>query len=433
MRKKWKLACINMTIFSAPHPRFRLYTSINSYVSFFKDLISGRFNKGSDVEKLEKVLAQKFGVSYAVCVPQNRVGAYLVIKNLIKPGQGVIMSPYTVADVVNMVICAGGVPIFADTEQRSTNIDPDKIEQLIDDNTGAVMITHLHGIAAQGHKILEICHRHNLPLVEDAAQAFGGMEKGKRLGTIGDVGIFSLGMYKSINSWYGGMVVSENKELMDRVRSEINKYPYQAPPFIFKKIFKGLTLDLFTCPVIFKPLTYWIFRYGFLHDIGLINRLVEIELDLKLKDKIPLKYLARYTPFQARLSLSQLGRIDDEILIRNKKAALYREGLSNIPGLVLPPEPEDKSSVYVYPVFPIQYKDRSALLKWLMLRKRDAAAQHLKNCADLPAFSMFYRDCPVARKTANETVLLPAYPRYPDSEIQKNIKVIRSYFQTNTG
>lgn len=418
-----------MTIFPAPHPRYRLYTRINSYASFLKDLIFGRFNKGPDVEKLEKALAQKFEVSYAVCVPQNRVGAYFVIKNLIKPGQEVIMSPYTVADVVNMVICAGGVPVFADIDQRSTNINPDKIEQLINNNTGAVMITHLHGIAAPSHKILEICRGHNLPLVEDAAQAFGGKEAGKRLGTIGDAGIFSLGMYKNINSWYGGAVVSENKELIDTIRSEINQYAYQTPKFIFKKILKGLMLDLFTCPIIFRPLTYWIFRYGFLHDISLINRLVEIELDLKLKDKIPLKYLARYTPFQARLAFSQLGRIDEEIAVRNKKAALYREGLRNIPELTLPSEPADKDSTYVYPVFPIQYKDRSALLKWLMLRKRDVAAQHLRNCADLPAFSMFYRDCPIARKTANEAVLLPTYPRYPDSEIRKNIEVIRSYFQ----
>ena len=89
--------------------------------------------------------------------------------------------------------------------------------------------------------------------------------------------------------------------------------------------------------------------------------------------------------------------------------------------------------MYVYPVFPIQYKNRLALLKWLMLNKRDIAAQHLKNCADLEAFSAFYRDCPIARKTADETVLLPTYPRYPDSEIRKNIQVIRSYFQINAG
>jgi len=66
-----------------------------------------------------------------------------------------------------------------------------------------------------------------------------------------------------------------------------------------------------------------------------------------------------------------------------------------------------------------------------MRAKRDIAAQHLKNCADLPDFSEFYRDCPVARKTANEVILLPTYPRYPVSDVKRNIKAIRSYFQNN--
>lgn len=418
-------------MFSAPHPRYRIYARPKSYTSFLSDLILGRINKGNDVEKLERALAQYLEVPNVVCMSMNRVGVYLVIKNLIKPGQEVIMSPYTVADIVNMVICAGGVPVFADIEQRSTNIDADKIEQLINENTGAVMITHLHGIAAQAHKILEICRQHNLPMVEDAAQAFGGRERGRRLGTIGDVGIYSLGMYKNINSWYGGVVVSENKELIDKIRFEINRYDYQSPLFIFKKILKGLMLDLFTLPLIFQPLTYWIFRYGFLHDIGWINQQVEIELDLRRKDAVPSRYLARYTPFQARLALSQLEKVDEEINIRNKNAMLYHQGLQGISELILPPQPEDNNTSYIYPVFPIQHSDRKGLLKWLMLRKRDVAAQHLKNCADLSAFSAFWRDCPVARKTADETIILPTYSRYPISEIQKNIEVIISYFQTN--
>ncbi len=420
-----------MAILSAPHPRYRIYTRPRSYTSFLGDLILGRINKGPDVGRLEMALAKKLEIPYVVCVPMNRVGVYLVLKNLIKPGQEVIMSPYTVADIVNMVICAKGIPVFADIEQHSTNIDADKIEQLINRKTGAVMITHLHGIAAPAYKILEICRKHNLPLIEDTAQAFGGRVKGKRAGTIGDVGIYSLGMYKNINSWYGGAVVSENKELIDKIRSEINQYTYQGPLFILKKMLKGLVLDLFTCPPIFRSLTYWLFRYGFLHDVGLINQMVEIELDLRRKDVIPPKYLKRYTPFQARLCLSQLDRIDEEIDMRNEKAELYRQGLQNIPGLVLPPGPVDQNSCFIYPYFPIQYRDRKRLLKWLMLHKRDVAAQHLKNCADLPAFSAFYRDCPVARKTAAEVILLPTYPRYPNSEVQKNIEVIRSFFQTN--
>jgi len=420
----------NMNIFSAPHPRSRIYTRFNSYGSFFKDLILNRINKGNDVEKFEKALADKFAVSEVVCVSMARVAIYLVLKNIIKPGQGVIMSPYTIADVVNMVVLAGGIPVFTDIERNSCNIDPNKVEQLIDDNTGAVLVTHLHGIGADIDNISKICHKYNIYLIEDSAQAFGGYKDGKRLGTIGDIGIYSLGMYKNINSWYGGVIVSNNKDLINKIRSEISQYDYLSKLFILKRMLKGLTTDLLTNPLIFKLLTYWIFRYGFLNDIKWINKKVEIELDLKLKKTIPDQYLTRYTPFQARLALLQLNKIDSDTDNRVKKAMFYYNGLKDIPGLVLPPLKSDSS--YAYLVFPIQYKNRKKLLKWLMFYKMDVAAQHLKNCADLPSFSNFYRYCPVARKTANEVIILPTYPRYPTSEVEKNIKVIRAYFKLSS-
>jgi len=415
-----------MNIFGAPHPRSRIYTKPKSYWSFWSDLLLGRFNKGNDVQKFERALAEKFGVPEAVCVSMTRVGIYLVLKNLIKPGQNVIMSPYTVADVVNMVVLAGGVPVFTDIEQQSCNLNPAEVAKLIDKNTGAVIATHLHGVGARIYEILDICRQHNIPLIEDAAQSFGGKAKGKRLGTIGDVGIYSLGMYKNINSWYGGAVVAKDSALLNKLRAELAQYDFQSPIFILKKMLKGLATDLLTYPLIFQPLTYWLFRYGFLHDIGWINRQVEIELDLELKKEMPANYLRRYTPFQARLALSQLNQIDADIELRAKKAALYRKELSGISELVLPPEEND--SKYIYPVFAVQYQDRKKLLKWLMRQKRDVTAQHLKNCADLESFSAFYRDCPVARKTANEVILLPTYTRYPDSEIKKNIEVIRAFF-----
>tara|TARA_Y100000031_G_scaffold154996_1_gene204380 strand:- start:2518 stop:3795 length:1278 start_codon:yes stop_codon:yes gene_type:complete len=410
----------------APNARFRMYTRLNSYWWFFRDLILGRVNKGNDVEKLEKALAQRFKITEAVCVPQARVGIYLVIKNLIKPGQEVILSPYTVADVINMVVYAGGIPVFVDIEQKTCNINPQEVEQLINDKTGAVLITHLHGIAASAHQILEICQKRHLPMIEDVAQAFGGYQGRRRLGTIGQAGIYSFGRYKNINSWYGGAVVSNDQELISKIRAELDQYRYLGNFFILKRIINGLIKDILTSPLMFKSFVYWIFRYGFLNNVKWINRLVEVELDIKLKNKMPADYLRKYTPFQARLVLSQLNQIDLETKQRIEKARLYYQGLENIPDLVLPIKGNDAK--YIYLVFPIQYQKREELLKWLMRHKRDVAAQHLKNCADLPSFSTFYRDCPVARKTANEVIVLPTYQGYPISEVKKNIKVIQSYF-----
>lgn len=412
---------------SAPSARYRLYTFARSYLSLITDLVTRRFTKGDEVERLEREIARRFGVAYAAAMPMARVGIHLALKALIKPGQEVIMSPYTIADVVNMVISAGGRPVFADIDRHTTNILPSEVEKLIGPQTGAVLITHLHGIAAPAFEIRRICERHGVPMLEDAAQAFGGILDGKRLGTIGEAGIYSLGMYKNINAWYGGMIVSNNKDLIDSARREINRHGYQSSAFIFKRALKGLLTDVLTHPLLFRLITFWIFRYGYLNDVEWINKRVRTELDTRRHDTLPPHYLARLTPFQARLALSQLDRIDAANRERTARGALYRQTLAEIDGLIIPREAQgDSLDIYLY--YPVQHEKRQQLIRWLMSNNRDVAAQHLKNCADLEDFSEFYRDCPNARATAAQVILLPTYPRYSRSEVEKTARAVRSFF-----
>src|SRR3954470_7659793 len=100
-----------------PLPRLRIYTKADQYWQVLADMVTGRARSGDSVEKLERAIAALVGGKSAVAMPLARVGIYFAVKALIKPSQKVIMSPYTIADVVNMVICAGGNPVFADIER----------------------------------------------------------------------------------------------------------------------------------------------------------------------------------------------------------------------------------------------------------------------------------------------------------------------------
>lgn len=418
-----------MCLSSLPNPRYRIYTKIRSYSSMLKELLVSGSEEKPGIKELETALCRHFDVKGAVCTPQNRVGVYLTIKNTIKPGQGVIMSPYTIADIINMVICAGGKPLFADVERETCNISAKEVLHLLEtnDNIGAVLITHLHGLAAPSHEIRLMCEQHKVPMIEDAAQGFGAREEDRLLGTIGMAGVFSFGMFKNINTWYGGAVISNNTELTDKIRNDLKNYEYQSKNFILKRMKKGVVTDLATHPLIFKLLTFWVFRFGYLNDIEAINKKVRTELDVSPKDQIPDSYLERLRPCQGRLALSQLNSIDSDSKIRIDYARIYHKGLVNIPDLIIPPMREDFSHIYTY--FPIQYRHRTKLLKWMMSHNRDAAAQHYKNCADLPGFSKFYRDCPNAREVAKELIFLPTYPRYGKKQVVKNVECIQKFFK----
>lgn len=415
-----------MPLRSAPNPRYRLYTSLRTYMSFFGDLLAGRLSEGDHVEQLEAELCRRTGAKFAVCTPQNRVGVYLAVRSLIRPGQAVVMSPYTIADIVNMVVLAGGRPVFADVERETCNISAAEVAATIGEDTGAVLVTHLHGLAAPIEEILEICRPRNIPVIEDAAQAFGTKVAGRAIGTFGAAGVFSFGMFKNVNSWFGGAVVTDDARLAESVRSELADHEYQSAAFILKKFKKGLLTDFMTSPLLFKLLTFWVFRYAYLHDIESINKKVRTELDISPKKTIPADYLKRYTPGQARLVLSQLDHIDDDSRVRIKNALIYHETLRHIEGLIIPPERNDFSHIYTY--FPIQFADREALIKHLMAQGRDVAAQHYKNCADLPWFSAYFRDCPNARRVAEELIFLPTYPRYGEQEVRRTADAINAFF-----
>jgi dTDP-4-amino-4,6-dideoxygalactose transaminase len=391
-----------------------------------KDLITGKTAHGDSCERLETEIRERYGVPHALCLPQERLGIHLAVRHLVMPGKKVVLSPYTIADAINMVIVAGCVPVFADIDRATTNVSAAEIERLIDDQVGGVIVTHLHGIACEIEKIAELCRRNGIPLIEDCAQAFGARLNGKMLGSFGDAGIFSFGMYKSVTSFYGGMLVTHRSTLDREARHELASKPYMPLSRLGGKICKAMLTDVSTWPVLFKTIVYWIFRFGYLNGIRTINNVVTVELDTSRKRSLPDGYLCRMRPSQARMVLRQLPLIDELTATRVRYARIYHQGLRGLPDLVIPPFRADGSSVYNY--FPVQYRERVALVKWMMLHRRDVAVQHLKNCAALPSFAPEHRDCPNADSAANETILLPNYPSYGENEVHRNVEIIRAFF-----
>lgn len=409
-----------------PLPRLRIYTTLDQYRQVLLDTVTGRVRRGDAVERLEEALAATVGAKYAVAMPLARVGIYFAIKALIKPGQKVILSPYTIADVVNMVVLAGGNPVFADVERETCNIDAGEVERLIDDNTGAVMATHFYGLACDIERIAAICKARGVPLIEDAAQAFGVRVNGRRVGTFGTVGIYSFGMYKNVNSFFGGMITTDDANVRNRIAKEMAALPYQSLTGYFTKVAEALATDIITWPVFFRLGFFWVLRFAFLKDVSAVNNRMKIDVDPKLKTEMPENYLCRMTPLQARMILGQLDRVDGETRRRIEAAQIYHRGLSDIPELILPPMRTDMSHMYWY--YPIQYARRHELVAYAMKHLRDITESYHRNCADLPCFAPWYRDCPNARATADSLIYLPTYPRYTDREIEKTVQVVRSFF-----
>ncbi len=188
-------------------------------------LRSGKWFRGSGtvVSQFEEKYAALLGAKRCVAT-MNGTNALLTALHVLDIGVGdeVIVSPYTFIATYNVVLNSAALPVFADTDPETFQIDPDKIEERITENTRAILPVHILGLPANMDKINAIARKHNLKVIEDACQAWLAEWRGKKCGTIGDLGCFSFQESKHLPCGEGGAVVGNDEALMDRVWSYHN-------------------------------------------------------------------------------------------------------------------------------------------------------------------------------------------------------------------
>jgi len=175
------------------------------------------FLGGPTVRKFEENWAAMIGVQHAVSVNSNTSGLFTAMGAIgIQPGDEVIVSPYSMSASAIAPLIYGGIPVFADIDPVTFCMDPKSIEARITPRTKAILIVHIFGHPADMDAVMAIAKKHNLYVVEDCAQAPLGKYKGRYVGTIGDLGVFSLNYHKHIHTGEGGVITTNNGTLADR-------------------------------------------------------------------------------------------------------------------------------------------------------------------------------------------------------------------------
>ena len=247
------------------------------------------------VTQLERAFAKAMGAGHAVGVTSGTAALMTSLAALgVGPGDEVIVPTYTWVATINAVIHLGAVPVFVDIDETLT-MDPTKVEAAVTPETKAVLPVHMRGAGTDMGPILDIARRRNLRIVEDAAQALGGRYRGRRLGTLGDIGAFSLQYHKVITTGEGGMVVTDSPRLWERA-----------------------------------------VRY---HDQGSI-RMEELDETIPVGNELMIGINFRMSEITGAIGLVQLERMEWIIgQMRAHKAAMI-DGLRGIDGLTIRPLPD---------------------------------------------------------------------------------------------
>lgn len=173
---------------------------------------------GPLVQQLEERWAAQCGGGYAVSMNSATSGLIAAVGALqIGYGDEVIVSAYTMSAAATAPLVYGAIPIFADVKLETGSLDPDSVEKWITPRTRAILVVHQFGIPAEMDRILELARRHGLRVIEDCAQAHGATYKGRPVGTLGDIGVFSLNVNKTIQSGEGGVCLTRNETLRHRL------------------------------------------------------------------------------------------------------------------------------------------------------------------------------------------------------------------------
>lgn len=177
------------------------------------------FYGGQEVRFLENEWATYFNVKHAISVNSATSGLYAAVGAIgINPGDEVIVSPYTMSASATAILVYGGIPVFADIEEDYYCLDVNAIKKKITAKTKAIMVVDLFGQPYDADGINALAKEHNLKVIEDTAQAPDATYKNKFAGTLGDIGVFSLNYHKHIHCGEGGIIVTDNDELAQKLR-----------------------------------------------------------------------------------------------------------------------------------------------------------------------------------------------------------------------
>jgi perosamine synthetase len=265
-------------------------------------LRSPRLSLGEKLLEFEAAFARYTGSAHAVAVSSGTAALHLALLCAgVQPGDEVIVPSFTFIAVANAVRYVGAVPVFVDIAPHSLNLAPAAVQAAVTSRTRAIVVVHTFGVPADMHPLLEIARGRNLCVIEDACEALGAEYDGRRLGSLGRVGVFGFYPNKQITTGEGGMLVTNDSEIAARARSLRNQG-------------RGASGDWFEH-----------------QELGYNYRISEIS---------------------CALGLAQLSRIDEFLTKRATVAEQYRQRLETIADLELPPVvvPRGKISWFVYVV-----------------------------------------------------------------------------------
>jgi len=376
---------------------------------------------GPAITDYERHFAEYQGAAYATATSYGRMAFYYILRALdLEPGSEVIFPALTFWVIPEIALRTGLKPVFVDVDPLTFNIDPEKIEERVTTRTRAIVPTHLYGQPCDMNAILPIAEKHNLIVIEDCAQAAGARYQGRLVGTFGTASLFSFQMLKGINTYGGGMAITNDALIGARVCELASREPHQSRGELLKRFGTGFVARALVSP---KGFTFWGFPMQAIASLfGHYDLSRFVWEKIRSLQPFPESYHRRYSNAQAILGLRALANLDKFNARSRAHALTLTRGLADSRS-VLTPKVIDGAE-HVYYQYCVYISDPERAGRRAIRRGVDFETTHVDVCSTMPLFKEFAAHCPGAEETAR-ALQLPVYSRLRDSDVERVLRVVR--------
>lgn len=372
-----------------------------------KQISGGQYIGGAAVTNFEKKFAAYVGVKHAIALNSGTDALVICLRALgVKAGDEIITTPFTFFATAEAIAAIGAVPVFVDINKFTYNIDVDKIEEKITNRTKAILPVHIFGQPADMTKIVELAHRYNLKVIEDACQAIGAKWRNKFVGSIGDLASFSFFPTKNLGAFGdGGMITTDNHDLAVICRA-LREHGMGENGAKAKFILDGIEDDLVSAASqdgLYNPYKYYNYIVG---------------------------YNSRLDALQATILNIKLDYLEKFNKQRKAIADYYNQKFQNIEDIQLPIV--DRAASTVWHQYAFQCAQKDALGDYLSLKGIGSAAFYPVPLHLQKAFlHLNYKtgDLPIAEMVCKQTVCLPIFPELTEKELDLVSAAVIEFFK----